>query len=84
MTGEQLGSQLKQHCRFVAPLRERIRVSGRFGADHDHDLRGGKVLARGETVGEIAFFTGEPRMATIDYIKDAVLPLGAGSSLSRG
>src|SRR3954451_15716604 len=51
-------------------------ISGRLRALRRND-EGETValgdIARGETVGEIAFFTGEPRMATITAVRDSVL-----------
>ncbi len=51
-------------------------VSGRLRAS-DVDTRGQRTvlgeIARGETVGEMAFFTGEPRTATVTAIRDSVL-----------
>jgi len=51
-------------------------VSGRLRAS-SVDREGQRIvlgeIARGETVGEMAFFTGEPRTATIVAIRDSVL-----------
>jgi len=51
-------------------------VSGRLRVSH-LDASGAHVvlgeIARGETVGEMAFFTGEPRTATVVAIRDSVL-----------
>lgn len=51
-------------------------VSGRLratteGADGARTVLG--EIARGETVGEMAFFTGEPRTATVAAVRDSVL-----------
>lgn len=48
----------------------RLRVTSIDGSGRRHVL--GEV-ARGETVGEMAFFTGEPRTATVTAIRDSVL-----------
>ncbi|MES2938766.1 MAG: patatin-like phospholipase family protein [Pseudomonadota bacterium] len=51
-------------------------ISGRLRALRDNEDGSVSVLgdiARGETVGELAFFTGEPRMATISALRDSVL-----------
>jgi NTE family protein len=51
-------------------------VSGRLRVSHV-DASGAHVvlgeIARGETVGEMAFFTGEPRTGTVVAIRDSVL-----------
>lgn len=51
-------------------------VSGRLRVSHA-DASGGRLvlgeIARGETVGEMAFFTGEPRTGTVVAIRDSVL-----------
>ncbi|HQZ07192.1 MAG: patatin-like phospholipase family protein [Rhodoferax sp.] len=51
-------------------------VSGRLRASH-LDTNGAHMvlgeIARGETVGEMAFFTGEPRTGTVVAIRDSVL-----------
>ncbi|WP_082793221.1 patatin-like phospholipase family protein [Ramlibacter tataouinensis] len=51
-------------------------VSGRLRAvreDAEHTRTVLGEIARGETVGELAFFTGEPRMATIAAVRDSLL-----------
>ena len=51
-------------------------VSGRLRAFTIDETGARKVLgeiARGETVGEMAFFTGEPRIATVAAVRDSVL-----------
>lgn len=51
-------------------------VSGRLRATRAEDGDEPQVLGdvvRGETVGEMAFFTGEPRMATITAVRDTLL-----------
>jgi len=50
-------------------------ISGRLRAATDvagHTRRLGDI-ARGETIGEMAFFTGEARMATVTAVRDSVL-----------
>lgn len=51
-------------------------VSGRlrvFTTDADGNRTEIGEIARGETVGEMAFFTGEPRTATVAAVRDSVL-----------
>jgi len=51
-------------------------VSGRLHATSDDELNGRSVLgeiARGESVGEMAYFSNEPRTATVTAIRDTML-----------
>ncbi len=57
-----------QSLYFVVSGRLRARVT-----DEDGSQRTIGEIARGETVGEMAFFTGEPRTATVSAVRDSVL-----------
>jgi NTE family protein len=57
-----------QSLYFVVSGRLRARVT-----DDDGTERTIGEIARGETVGEMAFFTGEPRTATVSAVRDSVL-----------
>jgi NTE family protein len=57
-----------QSLYFVVSGRLRARVT-----DEDGTERTIGEIARGETVGEMAFFTGEPRTATVSAVRDSVL-----------
>lgn len=68
--GEVLFEQgvVDQSLYFVVSGRLRARVT-----DDDGAQRTIGEIARGETVGEMAFFTGEPRTATVSAVRDSVL-----------
>ena len=54
----------------------RLRAISQDGAGQRHVLG---EIARGETVGEMAFFTGEPRTATVVAVRDSVLARFSGA-----
>ena len=68
--GQILFSQGERDDSLYFVISGRLRAS-RVNEDGETSVLGD--IARGETVGELAFFTGEPRMAAITAVRDCVL-----------